>query len=278
MLKQVGDADFSLMPWLFPRAMRPHVRAFGRFVRLSDRLVDTHDLSQAEKIARLEVMESALEGGDMVAWSDEAAAVMLRFCASLRQTGVSPLHARLLIRAFRRDATGVTYRTWNDLMVYCHGSAAPIGRHLLELMGEDELTCGPPSDAGCAALRILKQLRDCHDHSLALNRLCIPTQFLDDAMVSEAHLRAPFAKGQTRAVIDRVLDGVDALLARAAPLPKLLRSHGLRTHTAIVLCRANKLARRFREEDPLQGRVALDAGDRRLCAWGAVIRSWLRRT
>ncbi len=39
------DPDFSLMPELFPPALRPHVRAFGRFVRLADSITDSAFLS-----------------------------------------------------------------------------------------------------------------------------------------------------------------------------------------------------------------------------------------
>lgn len=263
-----GDADFSLMPELFREQARGHVRALGRFVRLAEGIVDSTHLSRADKLARLEVLEASLDGRIEVVWSPRAASVSKAFRASLNETGISAEHARRILRAFRGDAAGVTHRTWDDLMRYCDEAAAPIGRHMLELFGEDIDACAPASDAGCAALHILKQLRDCRDPRLTFNRLCIPVQFMEDAMVSMDHLRAPTAKGQTRAVIDRVLDGVDTLLARAAPLPRILRTRGLRLHTAIVLCRCGKFQQRFREVDPLQQRVALGILERQSCAWG----------
>ena len=41
------------MPELFPPALRPHVRAFGRFVRLADSITDSAFLSLQDKRARL---------------------------------------------------------------------------------------------------------------------------------------------------------------------------------------------------------------------------------
>ena len=128
----------------------------------------------------------------------------------------------------------------------------------------------------CAALRILKQLRDCVDPSVQYNRLCIPRQFLDDAMITPNHLRAPSVKGQTRAVLDRVLDGVDRLLVTAAPLPRLVRHRGLAIHIAIVLCRAGKLVALFRRRDPLRERLGLTTWQRTLCRWLATLRVWAR--
>jgi phytoene/squalene synthetase len=147
---------------------------------------------------------------------------------------------------------------------------------MLELMREDLAVCGRSADALCTALRILKQLRDCEDPTVRFNRLCIPQQFLDDAMITPAHLRAPVAKGQTRAVLDRVLDGVEQLLVHAAPLPRLIQDRGFATHATIVLCRARKLVGRFRHRDPLQQRVGLAGWQRAFCRWLGTLRGLIR--
>ena len=261
------DPDFSLMPELFPPALQPHVRSFGRFVRFADSITDSAFLSLQEKRARLTALEGALAGSVDALWSTEARAVTASLRASLNQSGISPEHARHILQAFQRDAEGYVNATWPDLLVYCQFAAAPIGRYMLELSGEDLTSSGRSADALCAGLRVLKQLRDTEDPTVRFNRLCIPRRFLDDALITPAHLRAPSAKGQTRAVLDRVLDGVDQLLVQAAPLPSLIHRRGLAMHTAIVLCRARKLAARFRRLDPLRERVGLTPWQRTLCRW-----------
>ena len=267
-----ADPDFSLMPELFPARLRPHLRAFGRFVRLADGITDDAFLTTREKVARLAALEHALDGTAAPQWSVEARTVAEELRRSLQQTGLPAQHVRHVLQAFRGDAAGHVSKSWIDLMQYCRLAAAPIGRHMLQLAGEDLQRCGPASDALCAALRILKQLRDCKDPAVQYNRLCIPRAFLDDAMITPAHLRAPSAKGQARAVIDRVLDGVERLLDEAAPLPALIRDNGLATHAAIVLCRAKKLACQFRHRDPLRERVGLARWQRALCRWVALLR------
>jgi hydroxysqualene synthase len=262
-----ADPDFSLMPELFPPPVRPHVRAFARFVRLADSITNSAFLSRQDKRARLTALQGALNEPTEELWSAEASAAIASLRASLDQTGLSTEHARHILQAFERDAEGYVSATWPDLLVYCQFAAAPIGRYMLELLDEDVATCRRPADALCAALRILKQLRDAEDPTVRYNRLCIPLQFLDDAFITPAHFRALAAKGQTRAVLDRVLDGVDQLLVQAAPLPGLIHHRGLAVHTAIVLCRARKLVTRFRRLDPLRERVGLAAWQRTLCRW-----------
>jgi hypothetical protein len=86
-----------------------------------------------------------------------------------------------------------------------------------------------------------------------------------DASISAGHLAAPSARGQTRAVLDRVLDGVDALLGEATTLPSQVQSRRLRLYVSVVLCRARKLAARFRLRDPLQEKVGLSRWQRHGC-------------
>lgn len=266
-----GDADFSLMPGLFPQKVRPHLFAFTGFVRLADHIADSTWLAHKDKIARLDILESALDSDAVTGWSEESSRIIHNIRYSLKETQVSSQYAHQMVQAFRRDVMGERRYTWDDLIAYCQDAAAPVGRYMLDLMHEDQSVCGKASDDLCAALRILKRLRDCRIGVDQFNRLCIPEQFMNDAMVSIDHLKAPSAKGQTRAVLDRVLDGVDRLLSRAEPLPAWIRHRGLRMHTAIVLCRGQKLAGRFREEDPLQGRVSLSRWQRFHCRWKILI-------
>ena len=271
-----SDPDFSLMPELFAPAIRPHLHAFGRFVRLADAVTDSTLIGRDEKLARLLALEAALTGGESALWSTESQVVAIGLRDSLRATGIPADHIRHILQALRRDTRGHVCVGWHDLLVYCRFAAAPIGRSMLQLVGEDQVRCGRPADALCCGLRILRQLRDCEDPTIRFNRLCVPRQFLDDAMITPAYLRAPSAKGQTRAVLDRVLDGVERLLADAAPLPGLIHDRGLTIHAAIVLCRARKLVGRFRQRDPLRERVGLTSWQRTLCRWLGTLRGLAR--
>lgn len=268
-----SDPDFSLMPELFAEPLRIHLHAFSRFVRLADAITDNNALARDEKLARLRALEAALADGGAPLWSQEASSVAKGLRTSLQATAIPIEHARHILQAYRRDARGHVCHTWHDLLVYCQFAAAPIGRYMLHLVGEDIDRCGRPADALCGGLHILRQLRDCEDPTIHFNRLCIPRQFLDDAMITPQYLRAPSAKGQTRAVLDRVLDGVERLLFEAAPLSGLIRNRGLTMHATIVLCRAHRLVGRFRVRDPLRERVGLASWQRTFCRWLGTLRA-----
>jgi phytoene/squalene synthetase len=274
------DRDFSLMPWLLPAKVRADVRALGRFVRLAESAALSPLASREDRQFRLAALVAALDApGDAKPpplLPDDAAAAR-GLLASIHRQGISAEHARTILVTLQRAAAAAQpgngrsagSASWADVLDYCRGVAAPVGRHMLALCHEDAATCGPPADALCSALRILKELRD--GNAGGGPWLCIPASFMRDASISPAHLAASSARGQTRAVLDRVLDGVDALLAEAERLPSLVADRRLRLYVCVVLCRARKLARRFRLRDPLQEKVGLSRWQRHGCLLLSVI-------
>lgn len=277
------DRDFSLMPWLLPAKVRADVRALGRFVRLAETAALSPFASRGERHARLSALLSALDApGDVrnPLLAPHDAAVMEGMRASLDRCGISAENARTILLTLQQTTrTGAaapgdisaSNASWADVLAYCRGVAAPVGRHMLALCHEDAAICGRPADALCSALRILKELRD--GNAGDGGWLCIPASFMRDASISLRHLAAPSARGQTRAVLDRVLDGVDALLDEADRLPSLVTSRRLRLYVMVVLCRARKLAARFRRLDPLQDRVGLSRWQRHGCLLLSVLQA-----
>jgi phytoene/squalene synthetase len=275
------DRDFSLMPWLLPARVRADVRALARFVRLADTAALSPLASRENRQVRLAALLAALDrpndGGPPPLLADDAAVIdSLR--ASIRRNGVSAEPARTILLTLQRtaadaqspDSRSAGSACWPDVLAYCRGVAAPVGRHMLALCREDAEACGPAADALCSALRILKELRD--GSAGGGPWLCIPASFMRDATISPGHLAAASARGQTRAVLDRVLDGVDALLAEAERLPSLVADRRLRLYVCVVLCRARKLAQRFRLRDPLQEKVGLSRWQRHGCLVLSVLR------
>lgn len=281
------DRDFSLMPWLLPAAVRGDVRALGRFVRLAETAALSPLASRGERQARLAAMLMALdapEGARPPALAPGDAATIEGLRASLSRHGMPARHARTILLTLQRTLAlagaptgaptgegGGGNASWADVLAYCRGVAAPVGRHMLDLCREDAARCGASADALCSALRILKELRD--GTTGGGPWLCIPASFMRDASISPGHLAAPSARGQTRAVLDRVLDGVEALLAEADRLPTLVQSRRLRLYVCVVLCRARKLAGRFRLRDPLQEKVGLSRWQRHGCLLLSMLRA-----
>jgi farnesyl-diphosphate farnesyltransferase len=179
---------------------------------------------------------------------------------SLAKTGLPTQHATDLLIAFRQDATKSRYATIDELYTYCHYSAVPVGRYVLDLHGENH-ECYSPSDALCMSLQILNHMQDCGKDLAELDRCYLPQVLLDHFGASVADLRLPAETPALRRVFITLLDRVDRMNHAASELPEIVRNRRLRIETGIIHGLAKRLARRLVHNDPLAGRVKLRKTD-----------------
>jgi hydroxysqualene synthase len=250
--KGAGDENFPVGSWLLPARLRPHVATFYRFARGADDIADNPTLTPQEKVARLDHLDAAIRG---TTTDDPADSIAKKMTASLAATGVSAQHCLDLLAAFRQDARKSRYADWDDLMAYCARSADPVGRYLLDLHGEDAAGYAA-SDPLCSALQIINHLQDAKEDYRTLDRVYVPQDWLTAEGLDVAALDDAACDIRLRRVLDRCLDGVDALLDRAKPLPLVLRSGRLALESAAILSLARDLATALRTQDSLAERVA----------------------
>ena len=263
--KDRGDENFPVGSLLIRPDLRRHVHAFYAFARNADDIADSPILSPEEKLTRLDVMEAVLIG-----LRDEGAPSAVPLRESLAETGVSPRHSRDLLHAFRQDATKRRYESWDELYDYCRYSAMPVGRHVLDLHGEDPATTHAPSDALCAALQVLNHLQDCAKDLRALDRCYLPEDMLAEAGASVDDVARPAETPGLRRVFDGLLDRMDTLNQTAWGLPRNTRDRRLRLETAVIVHLSRRLTRRLRHGDPLAARVKLTRPDAALSILGAL--------
>jgi squalene synthase HpnC len=253
--KDRADENFPVGSLLIRPALRPHIHAFYAFARNADDIADSPLLAAADKVARLDHMEAVLLGLETAA---SPSATRLR--ASLAETGVTPVHSQELLIAFRQDATKLRYANWAELLDYCRYSAAPVGRHVLDLHGEDP-GCWPANDALCSALQVLNHLQDCGKDLQALDRSYLPQDMLDEAGASVADVLRREETPGLRQVFSHMLDETDRLNRQAASFPRQIRDRRLRLEVAVILGLSRRLARRLRRGDPVASRVKLQKTD-----------------
>lgn len=251
--KDAAYENFPVGSFLLPAALRPHVAVFYAYARAIDDIADSGELAPQEKIARLDGFERAILGVD---GDDPAYAKAHAMRKSLLEAKITTQHCVDLISAFKQDAIQGRYGQWADLIDYCNRSAAPVGRFLLDLHGGSRYGYGP-SDALCNALQVINHLQDCQDDYRTLDRVYLPTSWLEDEGARVEELGASRLSGPLRRVIDRCLDGVDALLVEASRLPSALASRRLALESGAILAIARTLARRLRLQDVLARRVEL---------------------
>ncbi len=289
-----GDENFPVGSRLLRPSDRPHVHAYYGFARAIDDIADNTVLSPDAKIARLDAMESMLLGRSLDSGADPGSdpgsnpgspGAELEKARRLRDsmviTGIDPATGTDLIVAFRQDAVKRRYESWEELADYCRYSAAPVGRYLLSLHGEELRGAGgaallAASDALCAALQVLNHLQDCADDLAGLDRCYIPVPWLAEAGLGVAVLRCVHSPPGLRRVLDRLLDKVDDLNRQAAVLPSLVSDRRMRLEASVIVGLSHRLSSRLRREDPLASRVKLRPLDMARSLSGAAWHFWRR--
>jgi squalene synthase HpnC len=261
--KGAADENFPVASRLVAPRHREVVMRFYAVARMADDIADHAMLAPERKIELLAEIEATLDGAGAV-----PEAVALREALAAR--GLTDRHVRDLLVAFRQDATESRYADWDALMTYCRYSAAPVGRFMLDVHGEDRSTW-PASDALCAALQIINHLQDCAKDYRELDRVYMPL----DALTAAGATVDDLGEGRSTAALLAAIRGLAArtsgLLADAKRLSPAVRDTRLALEVGVIQTLAESLNRRLLRRDPLADRVhhTRDAA-LGLAAWGAI--------
>ena len=242
------DENFPVASHLIAAKHRPPILAFYRVARLADDVADHPSASAKEKLARLADIEASLMGRS--AASPEAVALR----QVLAERALSPLHMLDLLEAFRRDVSKRRYETWDELMDYCRYSAAPVGRFVLDVHGEDR-AIWPASDALCAALQVINHLQDCKKDYRELDRVYVPKDALAAFDARIEMIDAEGAHAALLAAIRALAWRTQELLRAARPFAQQIRDFRLAMEVGAIQRLAESLTRRLTTRDPLSQRV-----------------------
>lgn len=259
--------NFPVGSLLIARDLRKTVHLYYQWARASDDIADSATLTPADKKKRLQKLHDCLTRDTPNAPP---------FCAPLKehlQSHDVPLrHATDLLIAFTKDADNHRYDTWDALINdYCMNSAAPVGRFLLALHGEQ--TGGLfYSDALCNVLQVLNHLQDIKDDATKLQRIYLPHQWMKQYGVTDQDCTRDSMTPALRGLVNRMLDACDELIAEAKKLPFLLANPRLRMESAGIVRIAQQLSTLLRRHDPLAGRVKLSKAMYASCLGRGIVR------
>jgi squalene synthase HpnC len=162
--------NFPVASLLFPRALRPHLRAVYGFARLVDILGDEADGDRPALLDELEREVEACYTGEP-SWP-----VMEQLQPTIREFDLPREPFVRLIEANRMDQWISEYPTWPDLEHYCVHSADPVGRLVLGLLRRaDDAELVEASDDVCTGLQLVNFLQDV-PRDLALGRIYLPAE------------------------------------------------------------------------------------------------------
>jgi len=161
--------NFPIASLLFPRPLRPHLRAIYGFARLVDILGDEWG---GDRLAVLDELEQEVH---RCYTGEPTWAVMQRLQPTIRAFELPSEPFLRLIEANRMDQRISQYATWADLKHYCVHSADPVGRLVLGVLGRDEPELVALSDDVCTGLQLVNFLQDV-PRDLALGRIYLPAE------------------------------------------------------------------------------------------------------
>ena len=168
--RRARTENFPVASVLFPRRLRPHLRAIYGFARLVDILGDE---AEGDRLAALDALEREVDA----CYRSEPSWPVLRVLAPTIHEFSLPREPFLrLIEANRIDQRITAYEAWADLREYCRQSADPVGRlvlGLLRLGDQPELVAA--SDDVCTGLQLVNFLQDV-PRDLALGRVYLPAE------------------------------------------------------------------------------------------------------
>jgi phytoene/squalene synthetase len=231
-----------------------------------------------ERGCRRDIAALAAFRGRARALADDAA-----LSAEARLAGLARLAAEApgepaarLLQAARKDVTARRFRTWSELVAYCRFAAAPVGRFLIDVHGEDR-ALARAAEALFAAKHVLGRVQTCRADWLAHGRVYLPADWMRQAGAEPAMLGAAAAPPELRRVLARVLDGAEDMLRLARPGLAGLADRRLRIALAAEIAAARRLAARLRRSDPLARTVRLSRPAALLCLALGHARGCVRR-
>jgi len=162
--------NFPIASLIFPREVRPHLRAIYGYARLVDLLGDDWDGD------RLEVLDELERQLDLCYSGEPDWPVMRQLQPTIRACSLPREPFWRLIECNRQDQRVSEYETWADLKAYCTLSADPVGRLVLGVLGRaGDAQIVAWSDDVCTGLQLVNFLQDV-PRDLALGRIYLPAE------------------------------------------------------------------------------------------------------
>jgi squalene synthase HpnC len=215
--EEARDENFPVASRFLPRDVRSNLMAIYGFARLTD---DVGDEAQGDRLKLLDELEAQL---DLAANGRATNPTFQRLSPVIRDLNLRLDPFRRLIEANRMDQRVSRYQTFDDLMVYCMLSAAPVGELVLAVFGLSSEERIERSDQVCIALQLVEHLQDVREDAQR-GRVYLPLEDMERFGCAEGDLVREHASPETRALISFEVDRARDLLNAGVPLASTLPS------------------------------------------------------
>ncbi len=218
LLAETHYENFPVGSFFLSKEFRAPIRLVYAFARVADDIADEgNDLKEA-RLQHLDDWEGefkkALAGEIGIPFFQELAETVVKYA-------IPPSLFFDLIAAFRMDAGGRDYSTFEDLLFYCRHSANPVGRILLHIFkcANDE-TCRL-SDSICTALQLANFWQDL-SIDIKRNRVYIPRDDFERFCLTADDLRSGSGTDPIRTLLKFQVERTKKLFLDGRPLFRLI--------------------------------------------------------
>jgi squalene synthase HpnC len=207
--------NFHVATFFLPRKVRPHFESIYAYCRVADDLGD-EVADPAVALRLLDAWGSMLdECYDTPERSMHPVFVALH--ETVRECGVPRQLFADLLHAFRMDQVKTTYDTWEELLVYSHYSANPVGRLVLWVCGYKDEPLALLSDKVCTALQLANFWQDVVEDA-ERGRRYIPAEDLLRFGVEEGQIEGRVFTPEFRGMVESLVLRTRAMLRQGGAI------------------------------------------------------------
>ena len=149
--------NFTVGSFLLPRRLRDHLAAIYAYARAADDVADEGTMPAAERLARLDAWEAALDDAYAGRATDP---VFVALADTVRRFDIPSEPLRRLLQAFRRDVEWPGFADDEELLAYCRCSADPVGHLVLCLFGHRDAERQHLAGRICTGLQLANLWQD----------------------------------------------------------------------------------------------------------------------
>jgi phytoene synthase len=237
--------NFPVASILLPRRIRRAVEVIYHFARQADDIADEGDLSDEERLAKLDEFRTELQRFDTAEGPQTPLFVALASIVKKYQLPVQLLHD--LLDAFSQDVIKKRYANFEELLDYCRRSANPVGRLLLHLYGEASPQNLVYSDHICSSLQLINFWQDVQkDYAIA--RIYIPQDEMARFSVNEAQIAEGKVDAVWRKLMQFQVQRARDMMRSGAPLGSILRGR-IGLEMRLIIAGGNRILGKLEKAD-----------------------------
>lgn len=208
--------NFPVASILLPAHLRKPISVIYAFARTADDFADEDNLSDQERLAKLEAYYAELDNIEQGKAVTQP--LFLALADVIQMHDLSIANFRHLLDAFKQDVSQKRYRNFHEVHDYCSKSANPVGRIILELYKQATPENIIDSDRICTALQLINFYQDIVQDFTENNRIYLPLESLQNTDIAVKDFMAYITSDDAISHLYHFYHEAEQLMIQGSPL------------------------------------------------------------